>query len=244
MLTVAVAATVLVAGCGSSQPATRTKPSTTGAAVAAPTATGVLATAAVVRDPKTPVTVYRDHTVDAPVVTKVPGRTRFGTAAAFAVQDARPGWVQVSLPVRPNGSSGWVKSGAVTVYEVQSVITVDRDRRTITVDVGDGHPITEPAGVGSRDNPTPPGAYYVTDLVTSTEPGYGTFALGVSAHSSTLTEFAGQDGQIGIHGTSDPSSVGRAVTHGCVRVSSTLDAKLAAWTRSGMLKIGTPVNIL
>jgi lipoprotein-anchoring transpeptidase ErfK/SrfK len=93
--------------------------------------------------------------------------------------------------------------------------------------------------VGSRAHPTPRGRFYVTDRVRPDDPRgpYGSFALGLSAHSPTLTEFAGGDGQVAVHGTNDPGSIGQAVSHGCVRVPDRVLALLAR------VPLGTPVTV-
>ncbi len=54
-----------------------------------------------------------------------------------------------------------------------------------------------------------------------------------------LTSFNGGDGVIGIHGTNDPSSVGRDVSHGCIRLRNADVTYLAE-----RLPLGTPVRIL
>jgi lipoprotein-anchoring transpeptidase ErfK/SrfK len=97
-----------------------------------------------------------------------------------------------------------------------------------------------PVVIGAPDTPTPAGAFYVTDLLDNADDAgpYGPYALGLSAHSDTLSEFAGGDGRIGIHGTDTPDSIGQAVSHGCVRVPNEVVAQLA---RS--LPLGTPVSI-
>jgi lipoprotein-anchoring transpeptidase ErfK/SrfK len=79
----------------------------------------------------------------------------------------------------------------------------------------------------------------VTDRVRTTDPNgaYGSFALGLSAHSDTLSEFGSGDGQIGIHGTNEPASLGKAVSHGCVRVPDSMAARLPE------VPLGTPVVI-
>ena len=81
---------------------------------------------------------------------------------------------------------------------------------------------------------------YVTDVLDTGNDGgaYGPFALGLSAHSETLSEFGGGDGQVGIHGTNDPSSIGNNVSHGCVRVPNDIVSQLAA-----IVPLGTPVTI-
>ena len=48
----------------------------------------------------------------------------------------------------------------------------------------------------------------------------------------------GGDGQIGIHGTNQPASIGNAVSHGCVRVPNEIITQLAH-----NLPLGTPVTI-
>ena len=94
--------------------------------------------------------------------------------------------------------------------------------------------------VGSAQNPTPTGDFFLTDLLdTSNNSGaYGPYAFGLSAHSDTLSEFDGGDGQIGIHGTNDLSSIGNPVSHGCVRVPNAVVVQLAS-----LLPLGTPVTI-
>lgn len=67
---------------------------------------------------------------------------------------------------------------------------------------------------------------------------YGPYAYGLSGFSNVLTEFNGGDGVIGIHGTNDPSSIGRDVSHRCIRMSNTGITTLAA-----ILPLGTPVEI-
>lgn len=165
-------------------------------------------------------------------------RTSYGSVRAFLIRTVASGWIEVYLPLRPNGSTGWVKASAVTVQPVADSVTVDLTARTITVSIK-GKATTARAAVGSRKYPTPAGRFFVTDLVRSADPkgAYGPFAVGLSAHSETLSEFGGKDAQIGIHGTDDPSSIGRAVTHGCIRVPDAIVALLPH------LELGTPVVI-
>ncbi|MEO5678891.1 MAG: L,D-transpeptidase [Acidimicrobiales bacterium] len=95
--------------------------------------------------------------------------------------------------------------------------------------------------VGSPAAPTPTGRFSLVDKLDTGSSGsaYGPFALGLSAHSDVLTEFGGGDGQIGIHGTNDPTSIGQAVSHGCIRVPNDVILRLAS-----ALPLGTPVLVL
>ncbi len=46
---------------------------------------------------------------------------------------------------------------------------------------------------------------------------FGPGALGISAFSPVLQEWT-QGGPIAIHGTNEPGSIGKAISHGCIRV--------------------------
>ncbi len=94
--------------------------------------------------------------------------------------------------------------------------------------------------VGTGDTPTPYGEFYLAELLEPPDPGgvYGPFAFGLSGFSEVLDSFAGGDGVVGIHGTDDPSALGRDVSHGCVRVLNDVIEDLAA-----RVPLGTPVSI-
>ena len=76
-----------------------------------------------------------------------------------------------------------------------------------------------PVAAGMASTPTPTGRFSVTDRVTF-PPGsaYGSFALGLSVHQSQLLRSWHGGSQIAIHGTSQPSSIGRYASLGCIRV--------------------------
>jgi lipoprotein-anchoring transpeptidase ErfK/SrfK len=172
--------------------------------------------------------------------TTLPATTGFGSARVLLVVDQRDGWLEVALPTRPNGSTGWIPADGVDVEEVPYELVVDVADRTLTLLEGGETVLTTPAAVGAPDLPTPTGDFYLTDKLATGEDGaYGPFALGVSAHSEVLTEFAGGDGQVGIHGTNDPASIGQPVSHGCVRVANDVITRLA-----DLLPLGTPVTVV
>jgi lipoprotein-anchoring transpeptidase ErfK/SrfK len=245
-LALAVAAAVtLLAGCGGGDTATPPTPTATATtATAAPTPTGIetaargTATIATIRTGLKQLIARADAATTAKPAATLPARTaRYGSPTTLLVVGGKPGWLKVQLPTRPNGSTGWVTVADVTIAPTADTITVDLAKRTITITVG-GKTTVAPAAIGSKTNPTPTGRHYVTDRV-KPEPKspYGTFALGLSAHSDTLSEFGGGDGQIGIHGTNDPASIGKDVTHGCIRVNPAT-AKLLE-----QVGLGTPVTV-
>jgi lipoprotein-anchoring transpeptidase ErfK/SrfK len=177
---------------------------------------------------------------DATPSTTLPAATGFGSARALLVDAVNGDWVQVLLPTRPNGSTGWIRAGDVELRRVDEAIEIDLTSRTLRLLVDGEAVVTTPVAIGTPDNPTPTGRFYVVDKLATGDPDsvYGDFALGLSGHSNKLTDFAGGDGQIGIHGTNDPTSIGQAVSHGCIRVTNDVITQLA-----DLVPLGTPVVI-
>lgn len=254
---VSTAALLLLGACAAPE---RAEPADPPTLVEAPTPTSVTPDAGSTPS-SSPTSEVQDHTapatptravsqvpllaaVDAPgstnVVAELGDRTAFGSARVLLVDQIADDWVQVKLPVRPNGSIGWVRADQVRLETLDHLVTVDLAARELTVWVDGAADRVIEAAVGSSENPTPTGSFYVVDkLDTANDDGaYGPYAFGLSAHSETLSEFGGGDGQIGIHGTNDPSSLGRAVSHGCVRLPNDAITQLAA-----ELPLGTPVVI-
>jgi lipoprotein-anchoring transpeptidase ErfK/SrfK len=151
-------------------------------------------------------------------------------------------WVQVYLPTRPNSSTGWVKTSDVKVdpQPIEWAVKVDLANYRVTVLRNGVVDHEADAAIGSPEYPTPTGTFYITDpLDLRNQPGtgYGAYALGLSGHSDVLTDFAGGDGQIAIHGTDNPGDIGQAISHGCVRLKNEDILRLSE------LPLGTPVFI-
>ncbi len=174
----------------------------------------------------------------------LPATTGFGSPLTLLVTGAGDGpdsgWLEVLLPVRPNGTTGWVHVDGLELHTVELAVEIDLDARELTVRDGDEVVLTTPTAIGDADHPTPTGAFFVTDKLDTGDPNgpYGPYAIGLSAWSDVLTEFAGGDGQVGIHGTNVPSSIGEAASHGCLRIGNDVVEQLAH-----LLPLGTPVTI-
>jgi lipoprotein-anchoring transpeptidase ErfK/SrfK len=165
--------------------------------------------------------------------------TLFSARAAIKNAACATTWYRVQLPLRPNGVSGYVHASSVSLSRVQTRIVVDLSQRRLTLLRHGRVVLRARVGIGARTTPTPWGSFYVNQrLVPSYKSGpWGPAALGVSAFSPTLRKWT-QGGPVAIHGTKDPSSVGRDVSHGCIRVRNALMSKLFAATPAG-----TPVLI-
>jgi lipoprotein-anchoring transpeptidase ErfK/SrfK len=163
-----------------------------------------------------------------------------GSPLVFLVRRRVAGWVQVRLPIRPNGSLGWVRTGSVSLALNTYSVTVSLREHRITVWKGRRTITRAPAAVGRSTLPTPTGTFYIAELLRQSNPAgsYGPYAFGLSAYSTVLYSFGGGPGQIGIHGTNEPGLLGTSASHGCVRVANAVIARLAR-----ILPLGTPVVI-
>lgn len=135
--------------------------------------------------------------------------------------------VEVELPIRPNGTSGWVDAEGLDVSVNRFRIQVALGERTLEVYEGSDVVFEQPIAVGTTDTPTPGGVFYIRSLIASTDPAYGTFAFGLSGFSEVHQEFNGGPGDIGIHGTDDPDSIGSDVSNGCIRLTDEAVIQLA-----------------
>ena len=165
----------------------------------------------------------------------------YGQPLTFLVLDQQDNWVKVALPVRPNGSTGWVKIEQVSLKQTPYRLDVALKAHEVRLFKDGLLQKTYPIGVGKSETPTPGGVYYLRVLIKTTQPkgAYGPYAYGLNGFSPVLKDFAGGDGVIGLHGTNDPSSIGKDVSHGCIRLHNEDILQLVK-----VLPLGTPVKIL
>jgi len=210
------------------------------AAAAPGAAFGATPIESIVAEAKGPVVaVYRTPSAKHPF-RRFSNPTDHGGPLVFLVKERRPGWEKVYLPIRPNGATGWIRDAQVSLALNTYRIQVSLGGHTITVWNGKRIIFHAPAGVGRSIVPTPVGTYYLAELLAQPNPNgpYGPYAFGLSAHSNVLYSFGGGPGQIGLHGTNEPASLGTNASHGCIRISNAGITKLAR-----ILPLGTPVRI-
>ncbi|MCS6568696.1 L,D-transpeptidase family protein [Curtobacterium flaccumfaciens pv. flaccumfaciens] len=161
-----------------------------------------------------------------------------GAPLVFRVVDQQDGWAEVQLAQRPNGSTGWVPTSAVTLTEDPYAIVVTRSTKTLDL-YKDGKVVDSyPVATGTGGTPSPTGRFALTELLAPTNEGYGPYAYGTTAFSDVLNSFGGGPGQIGLHGTEDTSSIGTAASHGCIRLHNADITALAE-----RLPLGTPFQV-
>lgn len=150
-------------------------------------------------------------------------------------------WVLVRLPGRPNLAQGFVPASAVRLRATRTRIVVRVRARKVEVWRGGRRLARFAAAVGTGSTPTPTGLFAVQDPVPSapSQRSYlGPYIITLTAYSNVLKSFMGGNGLIAIHGTNATSQLGRAVSHGCIRVSNPAVTRLYRVTAPG-----TPVQI-
>jgi lipoprotein-anchoring transpeptidase ErfK/SrfK len=193
-----------------------------------------------------PTAAYGWPSVSARVVNRFQLRDQNGFPVVFGVlgssrpgKECGPAWLHVLLPTRPNGSDAWIPARTVSVYPVNTLVEVDLSQRRASVYRWGKLAFRARVAIGATATPTPVGRYYVDErfrLANSNGP-FGVAALGISAHSDALKDWV-QGGPVALHGTDDPSSIGRAVSHGCIRLTNAAMIRLFA-----VAPVGTPVVI-
>jgi lipoprotein-anchoring transpeptidase ErfK/SrfK len=146
-------------------------------------------------------------------------------------------WYRLSLPMRPNNTTGWVAARQVELHHVSNRILINIASRKLQVLNGNHVLYTTTVAVGAPGMETPVGHYYVQVRFHPDDTFLGVFAFETSAYSK-LTEWPG-GGVVGIHGTSAPQLLGQAVSHGCVRMSND-----AALVLKRLVPLGTPITIV
>jgi len=166
-----------------------------------------------------------------------------GGPVGLLVLKARPGWVQVRLPNRPNRAAAWISADRVVLRPTRWRVEIDVARRQVTA-LRDGRPVRRfGAVVGAPGTPTPRGRFAIYEVDRQPNPfGFlGPVALHLTAHSAVLDNYGGGPGRVALHGRGGASlldPLGSAASHGCIRV----DSARAAWL-ARVLRPGVPVTI-
>jgi L,D-transpeptidase catalytic domain len=167
-------------------------------------------------------------------------RTEWGSPRVLGVLRERGGWLAVQAPELPNGGVGWIPPAGARIDAVNWALRADLSRRRLRVE-RDGKTVRSMRmAVGRKDSPTPLGRFTITDKLRVTDKGspYGCCVLALSGHQEHLPkDWPGGD-RLAVHATTDTSSLGHAVSLGCMRVNS---AEARWLIRS--IPLGTPIFV-
>lgn len=163
----------------------------------------------------------------------------FDGPTSFLVTEQRGDWAEVLMPVRPNGTKGYIDVNQVDMSEHDYRVELDvSDRQLVaykgTVVIADAQVV-----VGKDATRTPTGRFYITDKTQDTPSSFfGPAMLPLNAYSEQLDKFDGGVPVIAMHGTTRPDLVGQAESNGCVRMPNEIVSLLY-----DQLPIGTQVEI-
>jgi lipoprotein-anchoring transpeptidase ErfK/SrfK len=170
-----------------------------------------------------PVVVYDRPSTSAPVKTRLGKVNQNGYPTLVLVDKTREVdgrlWYKVWLAIRPNESRGWVPEGKLAFYTTSSKITIDLSERELRVYRRGDLVGTYPVAVGRPGLSTPTGFFFINQKLKPPTPNgaYGVLAIGISAFQPKLP-YWDQGGPVAIHGTNEPWLIGKAISHGCVRM--------------------------
>lgn len=148
-------------------------------------------------------------------------------------------WLKVRLPIRPNGTTGWVEESALSALQpVDTWLRISTKTLKATVIRRGKRVFSAQIGVGQAQWATPRGEFYVRARLAGYEdPFYGPVAFVTSATSDKLTDWPG-GGIVGVHGTSLPELIPGQISHGCVRMRN---EDILALDR--LIDVGTPITV-
>ncbi len=134
-------------------------------------------------------------------------------------------WLKVRLPIRPNGSSGWIPRDRVQIRRSARYIVIDRSSRKLKL-YRRGRVVARfRVVIGAPGTPTPLGLFALQDRVLQPDrKGFiGPWALPLTAYSEALRRYDGGPGLVALHGRSGASlrdPLGSARSHGCIRMNN------------------------
>ncbi|GAA3561069.1 hypothetical protein GCM10022222_51050 [Amycolatopsis ultiminotia] len=152
-----------------------------------------------------------------------------------------PGWVQVLLPPRPNGSTGWLSTQDASLVAAQTPVHLEVDTtafRLSLVRTGGPALATWTVGVGKRSAPTPLGRTFIMASITDSKQTYSPVILPLGIHSTSHETFGGGPGVTALHTWPNEHVFGTRSSDGCIRIPAPALHRLAT-----EVPIGTPVLI-
>lgn len=169
--------------------------------------------------------------------------TWYGAQSALPVLAQENGYLEIRLAQRPNGSTAWIASSAATLSSTPYKIVVDLATERLMLYKAGQLLMSAPAGVGTVQDPTPTGNFFVVLFASPPSAAWGPFIMVTSGHSNAISDYEESgDAIVAIHGplSADAAigTTGARVSHGCVRLHDVDLAQLRS------VPVGSPVQII
>jgi lipoprotein-anchoring transpeptidase ErfK/SrfK len=167
----------------------------------------------------------------------------YGAPSALPVLAQDNGYLEVRLDQRPNGSTAWIASSAVTLSSTPYRIVVDLATEHLKLYKAGHLLMSAPAGIGTVQDPTPTGNFFVVLFAAPPSAAWGPFIMVTSGHSNAISDYEESgDAIVAIHGPLGADAaigaIGARVSHGCVRLHDVDLDQLRA------VPVGSPVEII
>ena len=167
-------------------------------------------------------------------------RTEWGSPRILGVIRRRGDWISVQAPELDNGEVAWMESTRARLDCVHWAMRANLKKRRLYVQHNGRTVRRFVIAVGRPGNSTPSGRFSVTDKLRVTDPGspYGCCVLALSGHQTNLPPGWPGGDRLAVHATTELSSLGKAASLGCMRVTSTQ----ARWLIK-TIPLGTPLFV-
>ena len=147
-------------------------------------------------------------------------------------------WIKVSMPIRPHGTSAWVKRDSVSITEHKAKVIVDRYTGILEGWENGELIFKESFAGGSEEHPTPLGDFYINEINIENNDASIEKLVGITAFSTTIEPTSEGDPAIAFLTNESNEGSGELTTRGCIRVS------VKVLNLLGALPLGTPVQIV
>ncbi|HWK25222.1 MAG TPA: L,D-transpeptidase [Solirubrobacter sp.] len=168
----------------------------------------------------------------------------WGGPNVLLVLDARTvdgrAYLKVLLKRMPAGSSGWIRADRVKLARTDRRVVIDLSERSLRFTRAGRTTLRARVVIGAPDTPTPRGLFAIDAPVDEPRGSVlGRRILALAAYSRALARYQGGIPQTAFHEYERlGSALGRAASHGCIRMTrATLRTLLRQAPR------GTPVEI-
>lgn len=169
--------------------------------------------------------------------------THFESPLVFRVLEGNEGdeWAKVSLPTRPNGQTGWIKTENYNWGSSNFLVQIDIGTNRVAIFDGEELVLETQAVTGTDASPTPILSGYVDDKVYGRGGAYGPVILSLGVFSNALNTFGsnGESPKIALHGTNQPELMGQYESNGCIRVPNDVIEQI-----SNLVPVGSKVEII
>jgi lipoprotein-anchoring transpeptidase ErfK/SrfK len=169
--------------------------------------------------------------------------TWYGAPSALPVLAQDNGYLEVRLAQRPNGSTAWIASSAAVLSSTSYKIVVNLATEHLMLYRAGRLLMSAPAGIGTTQDPTPTGNFFVVLYASPPSAAWGPFVLVTSGHSNAISDYEESgDAIVAIHGPLGADAAigttGNRVSHGCVRLHDVDLVQLRT------VPVGSPVQII